>query len=458
MKTSISSKAKATASALLTALIICSIFSLFVVYYLTFIEQQNSLSSRSQTWNMAMAITEAGVEEGLQHLNANYRQLGTDNWTAVDYNVYYRSNALPDGNAYTIYLTNGAAPVIVARAYVKGLTLAQNTPLGFFATVGANTAPTVVTRAVKVVCTRNNLFTAVVAVKGNIELNGNGVYTDSYHSGDPTKSTYGQYDENKYTGDFGDISTNGGITNSVDVQNGNIYGKVHTGPNCPVSVGPNGGVGTHSWQKTHHGFENGYVLSDANFTFPDTTFPNTASYIEPTGGTVDGTNYDNIIYAGTHYVSSSFSGKTLVLPNPSPFPKSTTAYLALPNGSSAIESITIAPGANLRVYWGGTSFSMAGNQVVNANGYAGSFAVYCAPTITSFELTLAGNSRFIGIVAAPYTDLSLKGSGNEQIDFCGALVGKSLTLNGHYSFHYDEALGVAPPNGRFLISSWDEVP
>jgi hypothetical protein len=30
-------------------------------------------------------------------------------------------------------------------------------------------------------------------------------------------------------------------------------------------------------------------------------------------------------------------------------------------------------------------------------------------------------------------------------------------MNGHFNFHYDEALSRMPGNGRFLITSWNEI-
>src|SRR5579863_2492104 len=130
MKTKILKRVKQAASALLTALIICSIFSLFVVYYLSLIEQQNLLNTRSQTWNMAIAITEAGVEEGLEHLNDNTANLALAPWSYIGGSTYYRSNTLPDGNSYTVFITNSSPnPVVVARAYVQSgglMSMAQN--------------------------------------------------------------------------------------------------------------------------------------------------------------------------------------------------------------------------------------------------------------------------------------------------------------------------------------------
>src|SRR6266478_2302643 len=108
MKINLFKRMKKAASALLAALLICSIFSLFVVYYLSLIEQQNVLNTRSQTWNMAIAITEAGIEEGLEHLNDNGNNLALAPWSYLGGITYYRSNSLPDGSSYTVYITNSA--------------------------------------------------------------------------------------------------------------------------------------------------------------------------------------------------------------------------------------------------------------------------------------------------------------------------------------------------------------
>jgi hypothetical protein len=130
--------------------------------------------------------------------------------------------------------------------------------------------------------------------------------------------------------------------------------------------------------------------------------------------------------------------------------------LALPNGMTGVENITMNPGASLLIYAGGTSFTAAGNQIVNPNGYAGSFIVFCASTVTSF--TLAGNGTFTGVLVAPNANVSLKGSGKNNDDFSGMLMANSLSMNGHFSFHYDEALLAAANKTRWLITSWNEIP
>ena len=303
MKTKLSKRMRQAASALITALVICSIFSLFVVYYLSLIEQQNYLNCRSQSWNVAISITEAGVEEGLEHLNDNTGNLNVAPWTSLGNNTYYRSNSLPDGNSYTVYITNSLPnPVVVARAYVNSssfISLSQNLSAGFFAAAGVSTPSTVVTRAVLVNCTKSSLFLAPLVAKKNINLNGNNIVTDSFNSCDPTKSVHGQYSPS-VAGDHGDIASNLGLIDSISGGNANVYGTAHTGTNYSgqptVSIGPNGAVGSHAWQASNKGLEPGWVLEDANFTFPDTTFPSTSGYMTPTGG---------VLVVTSNYVTST---------------------------------------------------------------------------------------------------------------------------------------------------------
>src|SRR5215471_20117915 len=115
MKTRLTRKAKQMASSLLTTLVICTILSMFVMYYLSLIDQQSYLNARSQVWNMAIAVSEAGIEDGLEEINCNdnYPDLaGGDGWSGSN-SVWTRTNNLPDGNGYvvTVITTNSQLPV-----------------------------------------------------------------------------------------------------------------------------------------------------------------------------------------------------------------------------------------------------------------------------------------------------------------------------------------------------------
>ena len=50
------------------------------------------------------------------------------------------------------------------------------------------------------------------------------------------------------------------------------------------------------------------------------------------------------------------------------------------------DGITIAQGGSIQTYSGGPGITIGGNGVMNANGYAGNFIVYCAPTVRAFTL------------------------------------------------------------------------
>ena len=90
MKIRFSRKLRQMASALLVVMVLGGILCLFIMYYLSLIQQQNTLSVRSQAWNLAIAVTEAGIEEGLQAINSNTNLVSSE-WPYDD-PYYCRSN------------------------------------------------------------------------------------------------------------------------------------------------------------------------------------------------------------------------------------------------------------------------------------------------------------------------------------------------------------------------------
>jgi hypothetical protein len=55
------------------------------------------------------------------------------------------------------------------------------------------------------------------------------------------------------------------------------------------------------------------------------------------------------------------------------------------------------------------------------------------------NVSIGGNGEFIGVLVATYADLTMSGGGKSKYDFIGSALVNSAKLNGHYSFHYDEA-------------------
>jgi hypothetical protein len=116
--------------------------------------------------------------------------------------------------------------------------------------------------------------------------------------------------------------------------------------------------------------------------------------------------------------------------------------------------ITLGPGATLKLYVAGSSGSIGGNGVINP-GWALNFIYYGLPSNTS--LSFAGNAAFTGAIYAPNADFSLNGGGNNTYDFVGASVTKTATMNGHFNFHYDEALSKFGPMRGYVVTSWNEM-
>ena len=96
----------------------------------------------------------------------------------------------------------------------------------------------------------------------------------------------------------------------------------------------------------------------------------------------------------------------------------------------------------------------AGVEFVIIGGVAANLAYWGLPSNTSF--TFKGNASFTGIVYAPEADFTLGGGGLNDYDFVGACVVNTIKMNGHFHFHYDEALRRKYWNG-YQAAGWNEV-
>ena len=120
-----------------------------------------------------------------------------------------------------------------------------------------------------------------------------------------------------------------------------------------------------------------------------------------------------------------------------------------------MNTVQINPTARLKLYMGGPSASIQGNTFINASGNADNFWYFGLPTNT--DISIGGNGGFTGVIYAPHANFHLGGGGNDIKDFIGASVTKSVQMNGHFNFHYDEALARKGASRGYIIESWDEV-
>jgi hypothetical protein len=309
-------KLKQAGNALLVALVLGSILCVSVVGYLTVTEQQNFLCMRSQVWNTTITVVEAGIEEGIQHMDYYPTQPAQDGWQQSGI-WYYHTSTLPSGDSYTVYAnnTNIWQPVIVCKATVTSPTLftRASSPFMFAAYGGPSVtnavAPTV-TRAVKVQAKRSSLFTKAMVAKHAIAMGGNGMLVNSFDSGNWNYSNFGQYDPTKARSN-GDVASNDTISGAVNAGNANIYGHVETGPNGSITLGPNGGVGSYAYQASNPGStQPGWTSHDSNFTFPDTALAYTSGI-----GPLPAAD----IPISTMNVSSNYVPGSTTYPNPVPW-------------------------------------------------------------------------------------------------------------------------------------------
>ena len=438
-------------SALLVALLTCAVMAILVGSYLWLTGMQNISVGRSQNWNQAMVVAEAGVEEAMALLNSGVQapNFAIFPWTSSGGGVFKNDTNRPAAkfgtSYYQVFITNafvGSKPVIVATGYVPG-------PVG----------QPQLTRTVRVVTQPRPTF----PVKGPMiviqtyNANGSNVGTDSFDS------TVGPYNPNS-PGTNGDVITMSTNANSLMIGNGKIDGTVRTPPGgvqgVTATVGANGSVGDNTWINSSKGFEAGHF--EDNFLMPefvDATLPNVPVWFTPLNGTApDGLKYDYLLPGGNYQVAD-LSGSVYV------GGANTVLYVnnsinisssgSVKKGSAPPE-IHIAPGASLTLYMGGATASINGNGVVNDTGKASAFAYYGLPSNTTINLT--GNGSFFGTIYAPEANFNLKGSGKTSTDdFTGASVTKTTTMTGNFNFHYDESLIRLITLGGYDAISWQEL-
>lgn len=421
---------------LYATLITTAVIGTALAGYLRLVNNQNYSVARSQAWNRAMPVLEAGIEDAMGQINFDSKatSLINNGWT-LDGSEYVNTTDLGDESA-TVRIQLVQNPIITSKGRTK-------IPAG---------DGNYLYRTVRVTTKRTSLFNGAMAADGKVDLNGNSVTTDSFNSSDPTASVNGQYSASVRRAN-GDIATNGDL---INVGNANVYGRVSTGPGGTNSISANGSVGDLAWHAAGNaGVQPGYSKDDMNVDFPDRLSPYTVG-LPPMAGVYDGANYAYVLSGiGAQYSMTSLSlngsgtGSKLLVTGDVSLYVSGNISIA---GSSAI---VIAPGASLKLYVAGANTSIGGSGVLNQTGYAANFSYYGLPGNTSVSFT--GGTSFTGTIYAPEADLKLGGGGGTALNFIGATVSKTVQMNGNMQFHYDEALAQPRPDDYFVITSWREL-
>jgi hypothetical protein len=437
-------------SVLFVTLGFCGVLGICMGSYLYMVQTQRLGVARAQAWDTAIPVAEAGVEEALAHLNSGVttNSLATNTWVSLDSGIVGKTNFL--GANYSVVsiqtapaVTN-SSPVIVSTAYVQG-------PL----------SGPILTRTIRV-STRSRTAGGggAIIAKGSINFGGSKCLVDSFDSSNPSYSTSGIYDAAKAEA-HGDVTTISAATNALSVGESQVCGTAHTVPGVQPIVDTSkqgtGAIGDLNWvNNTNVGIQSGHAVQDASYTFTDVTLPG-VSWLQPTqlkGSSQLKTNGITFSYVlgnlNPWQITDLSSSLYITDPN-------TVVYVSSSFSLGSGQEIYICPGASLTLYVGAASASIGGQGVVNSSGLATSFTYYGLPSNTS--LGLQANASFTGKVYAPEADVTLGGGGSSPYDFSGQVVCNSFNLNGHYSLHYDEALGTSASAALagYVAATWNEL-
>jgi hypothetical protein len=107
------------------------------------------------------------------------------------------------------------------------------------------------------------------------------------------------------------------------------------------------------------------------------------------------------------------------------------------------------------MYMGGSQFKVGGSGIANETGNSAAFQYFGLPSNT--DIVFAGNASFTGAIYANHADFTMGGGGSESYDFIGACVTRTIRMNGHFNFHYDENLATIGPSRGFVPTTWAEL-
>jgi hypothetical protein len=434
MKTCLNQARNDRGSVLLVGMGITFVLGLGLASYLSLTSWENTSMVRSQAWNSAMAKAEAGVEEALAQLNPSALLFttninrGANGWSLGSDGMYHAPRRTLADGYYDVAMTTETFPTIYATGYVTIPTLTAT-----------------VSRAVRATTTTGSIFRGAMVAIENIDLKGNGIATDSFDSLDSTYSTGGLYDPAKRKAN-GDVASTEGM---INVQNADVRGTLYTSPSGSYSVGSQGTVGDLSWP-LGGGLQPGHYKNDFNMDLPAVLAPYETA-LPPTPKTI-GTNYYTWYLGYNNYIYSG--GVKLQTGDIVRVEGRARVYVTGDFIMSGTASISIAPGASLELYVGGATTSIT---VMNNAGNCGSFSYYGLPGNTS--VSVSGNYLVLGTIYAPSADLQLSGGGDPKlpIDFQGACSVRSIQMNGHFNYHFDENLKRSGPIRGYQITSWREI-
>jgi len=115
-------------------------------------------------------------------------------------------------------------------------------------------------------------------------------------------------------------------------------------------------------------------------------------------------------------------------------------------------NITGDPNQKVEFYLDG-NVELTGKAAINDGGIPGRCLIY--GTSECEEIKINGDANFYGAVYAPAAHIHPKGNGDDRF---GAFVGRSIQIDGHGNYHYDEALRTVSSGSlqSYRVTCWQE--
>jgi hypothetical protein len=238
---------------------------------------------------------------------------------------------------------------------------------------------------------------------------------DSY---DSTKGTYASQVSGGHAGSDGNVASNGNISGSGS---GTIFGDARPGPTGSFSGGISVDGSTAPAQQS-------ISVTPYVYNAPGKAKTSLTASTTLTGG----------IY---HYKSVSLSSKDLVK-----FSGNVTLYVDGSISTAGQAAMQVLKGANVTIYQGSGSISLAGGGIINDSTKPSSLQIQSATTST---IKVSGSSAFYGTVFAATADFSKSGTAQ----FFGSVVANTVSISGTGWIHYDSSLaGSGPPTFAVVMT------
>lgn len=435
-------------STLMMAVIPMIVLSVALIACLELAMSRTRMTVRSQAWNTSLAMSEAGVEDAMAHLNytegVNLARFGY----TLSGSRFVKNNVTLGDGSYTVTITTNDPPTVTAQGF--GRLPATMGGAAIIAMVGQREpVEQKVDRNVEVRIKRVPPMIGLLS-KGKVTVQ-NDFDVDSYDSSDPAYSNNGVYDSTrtKPNGFVGTISTSAG--DMVVQNNAQIRGDVGSGGSAAsgvISVTSPASVGDATHVASSSGLQSGHQRDNVRNVIPTIPAPY-ASGPMPPSQIIGGVSYTYVLTNRNYFLNGTLNvdgtgaiAKKMLVVGKARFYVTDTVNV---KGDGYIE---IRPGASLELYVGKQVYVMDRGRI-NHTGTPDRFMLI--GLTTAAEVYFQGDSYVSGVVHTPQAKLDM--SGNAQ--FCGAGNANDIVLQGFADFHFDEALNTNR-EGVFQITNWLE--